>query len=557
MNSTLETLKEIKEFLKTGTGTEKVKKWVSRHKPESRGGVLFIRGKPVIPQESVTKTLLKVGKRGMPMTTHKAAWEWVKARFVGILQKDVSAFLNAHRAFKKKELRKYENINRYVITDKMLHDIHEGLSGKVVDLRTAAFLKTFPGLENRRGTLFFGEKQLISTEQLPKILNDELVSGGCPMSCEAAYNYLRNKYIGALTRRKVSEFIKSLESWQLSKPRPPNPDQIRATYKNQYEGTTRFLLAPGSGGNWNALSSDLMYCPKQWSKFKFFLCVVHMRSGYCWFEPLVERKSKNLIAPFKRILKDAEERFGGKVKMLQTDGGVEYLNFFAKYLKSVGIKHVNDHKSYHCERKIGQFGRTFGHLLGIGVQFAEALVLAVQKLNNTKSRITGKQPREVGTRDKLKKPRKNRKGKRKQKPLEEFAVSDKVRFQKKNADIMNGFYKSYGSTSRKPKHENWSHSTPKIIEKKTVRGTKLYKLENETKWRKGWTLQKVTKVRTLEVPKEKLKKSLDVRRKIAEITQKKPKVRVEKQMKALEPDLGSYWKPVTGRRRRKRVHYKE
>ena len=217
----------------------------------------------------------------MPMTTHKAAWEWVKARFVGILQKDVSAFLNAHRAFKKKELRKYENINRYVITDKMLHDIHEGLSGKVVDLRTAAFLKTFPGLENRRGTLFFGEKQLISTEQLPKILNDELVSGGCPMSCEAAYNYLRNKYIGALTRRKVSEFIKSLESWQLNKPRPPNPDQIRATYKNQFEGTTRFLLATVSGGNWNALSSDLMYCPKQWSKYKFFLCVVHMRSGYC------------------------------------------------------------------------------------------------------------------------------------------------------------------------------------------------------------------------------------------------------------------------------------
>ena len=128
---------------------------------------------------------------------------------------------------------------------------------------------------------------------------------------------------------------------------------------------------------------------------------------------------------------------------------------------------------------------------------------------------------------------------------------------KKNADILNGFYKSYGATSRNPKHENWSRSTPKIIEKKTVRGTKLYKLENETKWRKGWTLQKVTKVRMLEVPKEKLKKAPSELRKIAEIKRQIPRVRVEKDMKALEPDLGSYWKPVTGRRQRKRVHYKE
>ena len=557
MDSKLETLKEITTFLKTGKGTKKVKKWVGRYKPTLQGNVLFIDSKPVIPQESVTKTLLKVGKRGMPLTSHKAAWEWIKARFVGIIQKDVSAFLNAHRAYKKKQSRKDENFNRYLIDDEMIQDIKNGLAGKVVDSRTAAFLKSFPALENRRGTIFLKDKQVLSVSQLPKILNDELVSGGCPMSCEAAYNFLRKRYIGSLTRKNVFDFIKSLESWQLSKPRPPNPDQIRATYKHHFEGATRFLLAPGSGGNWNALSSDLMYIPKQWGKFKFFLCVVHIRSSYCWFEPLKERKAKNLIVPFKRILKDAEERFGGKVKMLQTDAGVEYLAHFAEYLKTAGIKHVNDHKSYHCERKIGQFGRTFGHLLGIGVPFSEAVVLAVQKLNNTKSRVTGKEPTEVGTHDRLKKPRKNKKGKRKHKPLEEFIEGDVVRFQKKNADTLNGFYKSYGATSRNPKHENWSRSTPKIIEKKVVRGTRLYKLQGETKWRKGWTLQKLTVVRKLEVPTEKLKKAPSVVRKIAEIKRNKPKVRVEKQMKNLEPDLGSYWKPVTGRRQRKRVHYAE
>jgi hypothetical protein len=55
----------------------------------------------------------------------------------------------------------------------------------------------------------------------------------------------------------------------------------------------------------------------------------------------------------------------------------------------------------------------------------------VQKLNNTKSRVTGKEPTEVGTHDKLKKPRKNKKGKRKHLPLQEFEEGDVVRFQKK------------------------------------------------------------------------------------------------------------------------------
>jgi hypothetical protein len=494
-------------------------------------------------------------KHGMPLTSHRAAWQWVKTKYPGIRQKDVSAYLNAHRAYRKKLAKKDETLNRYTINNEMIEDIKKGLAGKLVNPRVTAFLNNFPNLDNRKGRIYLNDREVISVEQLPKILNDELVSGGCPLSCEAAYAFLRKKYIGSLTRKNVSDFIQSLESWQLSKTRPPNPDQIKATYKHQFEGTTRFLLAPGSGGNWNALSSDLMYIPKNWSNFKFFLCVVHIRSGYCWFEPLVERKSKDLVAPFKRILKDAEERFGGKVKMLQTDAGVEYLLHFAAYLKDAGIKHVNDHKSYHCERKIGQFGRTFGHLLGIGVLFEEALVLAVQKLNNTKSRVTGKEPTAVGTHDKLKKPRKNKKGKRKHLPLQEFEEGDVVRFQKKNADTLNGFYKSYGSTSRKPKHENWSRQLLKIIKKKVVRGTKLYKLQGETKWRKGWTLQKCTKVRKLEIPKKKLKKAPSVVRKIAEIKLKKPKVRVEKQMKQLEPDLGSYWKPVTGRRRRKRVHY--
>ena len=561
MDSKLETLKKITHFLKTNEGTLKTRNWVLKHKPTLQGNVLFLRNRPIIPEESVTKTLQKVGKRGMPMNSQKAAWKWIKERFAGITQRDTAAFINAYRIYEKKLLRKTKilknvSVNRYIIDNDMVSEIKVGLKGGIVSTRTAVFLKHFPSIQNRRGKLFLHERQVISVEELPKILNDELVSGSCPMSCEGAYNYLRKKYVGSLTRKNVTDFIQSLESWQLNKTRPPNPDQIKATYKHQFEGTTRFLLSTMSGGNWNTLCADLMYIPKQWSKFKFFLAVVHMRSGYCWFEPLVERKAKNLIAPFKRVLKDAEKRFG-KCKQLQTDAGVEFLADFGEFLKLSNIKHVNDYKSYHTERKIGQFGRSFGQLLGIGVNFAEALVLTQQKLNNTKSRVIGKAPIDVGAHDRLKKPRKLKKGKRKQNPLEEFSEGDTVRFQKKNADTLNGFYKSYGSTSRKPKHENWSRTTPKIIEKKIIRGTRLYKLEGESKWRKGWTLQKVTEVRTLVRPKEKLKKAPSVQKQISAIKAKIPKVRVERQMKNLEAELGSYWKPLSGRRRRKRVNYKE
>lgn len=555
MDSKLETLKQITKFLKTGEGTAKIKNWVTRFKPVLQGAVLFVDNKPVIPKESVAATLKKVGARGMPIKNHKLAWEWVKARFVGIHQKDVSNFVNAFRRFEKLRLKKDQNINRYIIDDEMMSDIKDGLHGKVTDSRTAKFLRSFPALEMKRGKIFLQDKEVISTEELPKIMNDELVQGGCPMSCEAAYDYLRSKYCGSLTRRNVSDFIQSLESWQLNKTRPPNPDQIRATYKHQFTGTTRFLLSRQRGGDWNTLCSDLMYIPIQWGKYKFFLCVLHMRSNFCWFEPLVERKAKDLIAPFRKILRAAEKRFG-PVKQLQTDGGVEYLSNFGEFLKTKKIKHINDYKSYHCERKIGQFGRSFGQLLGIGVKFEEALYLTLEKLNNTKSRATGLKPSEVQKHTKLKKPRKLKKGNRKHNPLLQFSEGDKVRFLKKNAETLNLFYKSYGSTSRKPKHENWSRTTPKIIQKKIVRGTSLYKLAGEKKWRKGWQLQKVYEVRQLELLKQPLKLPASDQKKIAAIKKKEPATRRTQQMKNLEEDLGDYWQPVRGKRKRKKVNYR-
>jgi hypothetical protein len=52
-------------------------------------------------------------KHGMPLTSHRAAWQWVKTKYPGIRQKDVSAYLNAHRAYRKKLAKKDETLNRY------------------------------------------------------------------------------------------------------------------------------------------------------------------------------------------------------------------------------------------------------------------------------------------------------------------------------------------------------------------------------------------------------------------------------------------------------------
>ena len=294
-----------------------------------------------------------------------------------------------------------------------------------------------------------------------------------------------------------------------------------------------------------------MYIPKQWSKYSYFFCIVHVRSGYCFFEPLKRRRARDLIPSFRRVLKEIETKFG-KVALLTTDDGSEFKKEFADMLAELKIKHIHDHKSYVCEKKIGQFGKTMGQLLGIGTLFLEALYLTLQKLNNTFSRGTGHAPTDVKSQTKLKPNRRLKKGYRKLMKPTEFKVGDKVRFAKKNQELTNIFYKGYGGTSRAARHENWSRQVVPVKERKVVFGLTLYKLPRQTKWRKSWELQKVATVRQLVIPDKRviLPQSLN------KVKKKTPQVRVEGSLLNLVSDLGAYWKPTTERRKRKKVNYK-
>ena len=152
--------------------------------------------------------------------------------------------------------------------------------------------------------------------------------------------------------------------------------------------------------------------------------------------------------------------------------------------------------------------------------------------------------------------RRLKKGERTHRKLRVYNIGDSVRFAKKNQDDTNIFFKSYGSTSRRQRHENWSKQVVKITDKKVVFGTALYKLPRQTKWRKSWELQPVESVRTLSIPKDKPKLPADVRKKLISIESKTPKDRMDKDSRNLVADLGAYWKPVSGRRKRKKVNYK-
>ena len=448
-------------------------------------------------------------------------------------------------------------VNRWKIDDNMYAEILKGLSGsKKITERTTHFLHKFPNLKRKNNKVFFENRQLITTGMLDKILNDELITGSCPMSCEGAYYYLRDKYCGALTRGKVTKWIQSLENYQKERVRPPNPNKTKGDYARPREGVTRFLLAKGSGGDWNTLGADLMYLSRHWTKWKYLLVVVHLRSGFSWFEPLSERTAKSLIAPFKRIVRKCEKRFDCVVKKLQTDPGVEFMGDFLEYLTSQKIELINEFKSYHSERKIGQFGRCFGRLLSNNVGFNKALVLAASKLNNTKSRVTGMKPVDVRPNTKLKPPRKLQKGKRKKKKEVEFVKGDTVRYLKKHADQLNSFYKSYGALSRLEKHENWSAGVHTIVEKKFIFGEPRYRLGGEKKWRKPWELAKIPPVlRKLKKPKESLALPAGTQKEIQRLQKTAPSVRVDRELKNIQADLGTYWKPVTGKRRRKKVSY--
>ena len=65
---------------------------------------------------------------------------------------------------------------------------------------------------------------------------------------------------------------------------------------------------------------------------------------------------------------------------------------------------------------------------------------------------------------------------------------------------------------------------------------------------------KTTKIK-LKKPKESLALPAGTQKEIQRLQKTAPSVRVDRELKNIQADLGTYWKPVTGKRRRKKVSY--
>ena len=440
-------------------------------------------------------------------------------------------------------------MNKCRITKDFLKDIRAGLRKGKMNRKTRMWLKKWPVTLDGRNVMYKG-KPLTAKEDIAKILTKELLTGGCPLGIESAFNYLYTKRWG-ISRRDIGAFLKNTERYQLMKTRPPDPNRIRGDYMHNREGTTRFLMSKKHGGP-NHLAADLMTIPETWSKYKYFLCVVHIKSGYVWFEPQTSKTPEQTLSKFKPIVKEVEKRYG-PVGMLSTDHGGEFLGKFLAFLNRKKITHQIDHKSFWAEKKIQTFGRIFGNMMTVH-DFRKALALSLEKIRNIKTRTTGVAPAQWTEKDGLQKSKRLKKGARKKRATVVFNVGDRVRHLLKAAEQINIMYKSYRSLDGTSKYANWSKQVYTIEKRRSAGGVYSYYLNK--KWYKGWQLQRVDGAVKLSLSKKELEQATERLMKTIGHMPKQPKFR---KVKSLEIDMRGWEQPMRPRRARRaqtRVNYK-
>ena len=326
-----------------------------------------------------------------------------------------------------------------------------------------AFVKKWK-LTSKDGKMFHDKKQVIPYEQTEAILKDEAMNGGMPLSRDGAMAYLGKKYIG-FKRQRVMDWLKRVEQLQLIHRRSEVPRSKPARAK---EGATNWRMSSANEGRFN-LGVDLFDIPEEWGRNKFFFIAVLQRNGFTWIYPMTNKRAVTARTMLKRVFKDCKKRFGHEPTGVTSDKGGEFKGEFTRFLKGKKVKQKFEKKLVSwVEKKNSTLFRTFAVLFDIH-GFNKATELALEKINNTVSRKTGKAAVDWTYDDFMAvQHRNNRKIKAvpKRKLPVPMNVDDRVRIMLKRAVDKGGMYKSYEGL-RKRSHWMWSREIYKITQKKS------------------------------------------------------------------------------------------
>ena len=374
-------------------------------------------------------------------------------------------------------------MNKCRISKAFLTDLKQGLKGKIKNLKVRNFLDKWQ-LEAKGNKLYHWGREVVSQEDVEKILKFEAEQNGMPLSRDGAFEYLKKKYVG-FKKRAVGARLKRVEQLQMIHRRPFKNTRAARHVK---EGNTNFFMGKSRLGRYN-LGIDLFQMPKpQWSYYSYFFVAVLQRNGYCWIIPMKNKKAKTALSCLKKVFQDCKKRFGSIPTGITSDNGGEFMAEMDEFLQSKGIERKIVRLCAWVEKKNSTAFRIFGVLRNIH-GFKKSLELTKLKVNNIKNRVTRKAPVDW-TKEDFDKPAKryNRKLKHipKLRKQPDFELEDRVRTLMKQAMGKEPFYKSYEGL-RSKHHQMWSSKIFTITAKRKKDFGFIYKVNN--KWRPPYELQ--------------------------------------------------------------------
>jgi len=386
-----------------------------------------------------------------------------------------------------------KQMNRCKITQDLLTKVRNFKKTGMGDEQTRRWVKRWNPVVYKQIVLH-DKKMLVPVEMVDKFL-EKFVQEGMPLGRDSAYKWLEKRYWG-FKKRKVHDFISSLESVQLLKKRPHKNTRRNLTHVR--EGVSQVILSKKYGGS-ATVGIDLAQLPQQtenypkkaWTKYKYLYVAVAFKTGYLWAYPMTSKTAVSARTVARKLAADFKKQYGVPIKTIVADAGSEFKGVHATFWKSKKVKLISagdgqEHKVFEneggkvwwVENKISALMRHIALLReGMGYGWQYALREAKEKVNNTYSRKIKMAPTDV-TPALFAKKIKHTNLRLPLNPVARkqpvFEVEDRVRYLTKNARDVNAvLWKSYNAF-RDPKTHVWSKRVFRVTAKRRRGRTHQY-----------------------------------------------------------------------------------